>query len=1273
MSPASSGDARAKGPGQASKAGPAKPVAAPAPEPTEGTGLSSAEPPELPPFWLEKARVIAEKWPLPVFFVAVVAAGVVFLARPKAEKELPWNEYVQRAQGKFKEAVQAQDERGDLPDAIRRIGSTRSGDDAGVLYNYEMALGAGGRGKLRAADYACIGESYFRLARIKRDYGDQDGRIIVGAPRDLFARAARYLAQARRMAQAEDSEAVRKGQPRGHDDLDTPEWRSRWLMLAECLVQIGDERNALEELNRLVETMSAAQAGRLSREKSVYEKGSSASGDSSSVPAGGVGGEWARVYDLLARCHDRRAEKAEKKDVEKAEKKDAARYFRLALEQGASGLPAHRARLRLAELVIASAIDDEENLGRGDARDEGDRQAKPESLARAASGFEEVCRLCSMVERSDAPADLREDATFLEGRAAYRLGGVTADPDKARAAYERAARAFRYAYSPGKPYLDLSRVLLARSLFLAGNREDAQEMLDTLLRIGAAPAVYSCAEVTRADMFVETDPAKALGSRVTTPQSRVLHLSTGEELLLARLGLRVAGVTRNEAARFGEGVQPGAPLVAFVVAGGPSEKAGISKGDLVVAVGGQGIAGASGLFSAAAALKPGVAVEVGLVRPVPDGRAPAVRKDLRLVPAVGDPVSDLLGLTAVGIGAEEADAAGLSRPGACLVTSVVAGGPADRAEVRKGDLLTGIGGRDEIFGLGDLQRAAAALKPGAEVELALARPESGVSVSFGYIDAARRIRRLTPDEHNRLAEAPELAALLADEHFVLPDLRGKGRLFAGARAELPPGGAQLLRIARSFTAAHEYDEAARIYRHILETYPRVARDQYHYLLGELYAEKAAWQVRGVAPDQRQLRLARMSRLAAAREFMCVPGPQGAQPSPLTASAYWWAGKCYFDARRYGGACHALGIFCGIRQDFRKLGGFIDDPRISEALYLYGESLRRLGDLEGAAKAFARCALDHGGDRFGYLAQLALGETYLEMGRLDASPEEKGDRLKARQNARAIFESIRRDSRYTPESEVWMKALFRLGQTYYLMGRSCMDRVKDAALEGRPDVAVAEDRAGAQVNFQRAIDILEEFRERYPPARYGPEARPSFHEFLRRERLPLLHMLALSYMDREQGDQSTDQALQLFGDILQVSSEPAAFADREDSDRYRRLAFGYKGLLEIQKGRAAADKGLAAEKTRSLEAAFRTFQQAHDEFVRTEDAPLFSSGMAQAREFDGQAEEARRLYEQAHAELLKQKEENGRAGAPAVADVLDQKWVLPPEDWARRVSWARDTL
>ena len=679
---------------------------------TEGTGLTGVAPPELPPFWVEWGRQISRKWPLPVFALAVVASVAFLLARPKGEKARPWEEYVRDAEFAFRMAVIAQDERGDVLRAVeflagenvkelaaarRKMRAEKGAEGAesgmhGVLPSYDRAIRRAGISILTPADFARIGESYYRLARIKQDYPDGAGRSISMFTAELYRRAAAYLDTARAEARASIQEASRENQERSKRlaaELEGPGWRRRRCMWAECQVYIGEYRRAIAELELLIEAMNAAEAQQLFREKDP--RGSSAG----AAPSGGPGeigrdaAEWARVYELLARCHDRLGDYVQ-----------AARNYRLFLEQGAGGLLSHRARVRLANLIM------DRSIGEGDA-------------ARAGVGFGEVAALCRRVEQSDAPGDLREDATFLRGRASYRLGMLSAEPAGARKAFDLAARAFRYPYSPKRRYVEMSRVLLARSLFLGGRRSEALEMLDSVLQFGARPVILACAEVSRADMFVESDPAQALGGRINSK-----------------------------------------------------------------------------------------------------------RVTVRLVLGEGNTVAQVLGLRLKDVSSDLAAALGLGRGGA-LVAGVSGGGPGERAGLRARDVIVAFGKR-RIVDAAELQQAAAALGAGGAMKLTVVRPDRERGLTHGYMDAVRRIRRLDPAEVGGLI--PELAELLDDSHFVLraPD----------PSRELPAGRAQLLRIARGYSVRHEFDEAARIYLHILASYPKVARDRYNFLLGEIYAAKA---------------------------------------------------------------------------------------------------------------------------------------------------------------------------------------------------------------------------------------------------------------------------------------------------------------------------------------------------------------------------------------------------------------------------------------------------
>ncbi|MHC4916480.1 MAG: tetratricopeptide repeat protein, partial [Planctomycetota bacterium] len=765
----------------------------------------------LPPVWRDLAARIAGRWQVPVFVLGVAALCAYLLLRPEGERVRPWEDYMRDAARAFTLAVRAQDERGDaeralkylwrervpelaaartlslpesLPEEVRNVDAVH-----GVLPSYHRVILQGGEEVLGGEDLARIGESYYRLGIIKREHADGIGGTISLSARELCSEAERYLTRALEDAARPAAGPGVMARPREESELERPEWRRRRRMRAECYAFLGEYKRAIEDLEALMSKMNAAAVRRLRAEMDPRGGSASRTGGERWPAAADESAEWARVYELLARCHDRLNQHGE-----------AVRYYRLFLELELGGELTHRVRLRLSELLMQEVV-------AGGERD-------------ADAVLAEIEALCGRVEQSDAPAGLREDATFLRGRAAYRRGGLAADPGLARAAYSRAAGAFAHSYSPSRHYLAMSHVLRARSLFFSGSAAEAEEIVEGLLRMGARPAIYACAEVSMADMRAESEPVKAVGGLVNSAQRQLVITPVEAASVPGSLGLRVADLERDGAA-----------------------------------------------------------------------------------------------------------ALGLERGGA-RVTRVVGDGPARVAGIREGDVLVRLG-RGDVSGVGDLLRAGAQLNPGTAVTVTVLRPDEEAGLKHGYIDAIARIRRIPAAE--RQALAPELAELLDDDHFVMrcPEPAGK----------IPPGKARLVRIARAHADLREYDEAARIYEHILRAYPGVCRDRYSYLLGELYAAKAAHLKRLGSSGREQ----RRALLAAARAFLQVPLEE--QESRFAADAYWHAGSNYFAARRYDGASRALDVFV------RRFG---DDPRLSEGLYLLGESLRRMGDLRRAAAFFRRC-------------------------------------------------------------------------------------------------------------------------------------------------------------------------------------------------------------------------------------------------------------------------------------------------------------------------------
>ena len=79
------------------------------------------------------------------------------------------------------------------------------------------------------------------------------------------------------------------------------------------------------------------------------------------------------------------------------------------------------------------------------------------------------------------------------------------------------------------------------------------------------------------------------------------------------LGVEVQDVTPELATSFGLAEARGA-LIAGVVRGGPADKAGIRPGDVLLALAGKEVANSSGMLNQIAAIRPGDAVEMRVVR-----------------------------------------------------------------------------------------------------------------------------------------------------------------------------------------------------------------------------------------------------------------------------------------------------------------------------------------------------------------------------------------------------------------------------------------------------------------------------------------------------------------------------------------------------------------------------------------------------------------------------------------------------------------------------------
>ncbi|HTO14060.1 MAG TPA: Do family serine endopeptidase [Candidatus Binatia bacterium] len=191
------------------------------------------------------------------------------------------------------------------------------------------------------------------------------------------------------------------------------------------------------------------------------------------------------------------------------------------------------------------------------------------------------------------------------------------------------------------------------------------------------------------------------------------------------LGIAIQDVNDELAASFGVREREGV-LVADVMKGGPAEAAGLKPGDVITELNGAKIREVPELQRRVANVTPGQSVAVGVVR----DRAP---QKLRVrvgemptdepVVATPGPTPEGFGLQVEALSPDSAERLNLPFAEGLLVVDVANGGPADRAGLRRGDVIREVD-RQPVHDAPALQRALAAVPAGRSVLLWVHRPGS---------------------------------------------------------------------------------------------------------------------------------------------------------------------------------------------------------------------------------------------------------------------------------------------------------------------------------------------------------------------------------------------------------------------------------------------------------------------------------------------------------------------------------------------------------------------
>ncbi len=188
------------------------------------------------------------------------------------------------------------------------------------------------------------------------------------------------------------------------------------------------------------------------------------------------------------------------------------------------------------------------------------------------------------------------------------------------------------------------------------------------------------------------------------------------------LGVTVQTLTKELAASFGLKNTRGA-LVTEVTAGSPAAKAGIERGDVILAVNGQQLESMNDLPKQVAALPVGRPATVTVFR---DGKTRKVTVEIGALdedqpqPKGDGNTEKTLGLTLGDISPEAMRYYGLEGDRGALVTAVQTGGPAAEAGIRPGDLIIEAGGRP-VANADELRAMTGQAKSGQALRLLVQR------------------------------------------------------------------------------------------------------------------------------------------------------------------------------------------------------------------------------------------------------------------------------------------------------------------------------------------------------------------------------------------------------------------------------------------------------------------------------------------------------------------------------------------------------------------------
>lgn len=221
------------------------------------------------------------------------------------------------------------------------------------------------------------------------------------------------------------------------------------------------------------------------------------------------------------------------------------------------------------------------------------------------------------------------------------------------------------------------------------------------------------------------DPSRAQGVGFAVPinmaKDVVNSLLKHGRVIRGWLGVIIQPVSEEIKEAFGLPDRKGA-LVSDLTKGGPAEKAGIKKGDVIREVDGRFIDSVDTLTKLVRGLEVGREVEVKVIRR--GGKEMSLIVEIGEMPEEGEILTMRergdLGLTVKNITPEMADHLNLSSTEGVIVTEVEQGSPADRARIRPKDIILEINGKT-IKNILDYNRAISDIEKGENLVLLIKR------------------------------------------------------------------------------------------------------------------------------------------------------------------------------------------------------------------------------------------------------------------------------------------------------------------------------------------------------------------------------------------------------------------------------------------------------------------------------------------------------------------------------------------------------------------------